>query len=57
MAEEGRPMETGYKRKRWKICDMCGSRELDFTYQKEWIRCENCGKIYSKGHEFAREIE
>jgi DNA-directed RNA polymerase subunit RPC12/RpoP len=53
---EVRLSESGYKRKRENICDRCGSRDLIYP-QKGWIKCEYCGRLFSKKHKFVKEIE
>jgi len=52
-----RMMESGYKRRRWPICDFCKSRDLNFQDVKGYVRCDNCGKLFAKKHKFEKVIE
>jgi len=49
--------ESGYKRRRWPVCDRCGSTDLDFIKIKGFVKCDSCGRLYSKKHVFERRIE
>jgi len=51
-----RPMESGYKRRHRRVCDKCRSWELDYSI-KGWIKCEKCGRLYSRKHKFEETIE
>jgi DNA-directed RNA polymerase subunit RPC12/RpoP len=33
------------------VCDRCGSRDL-VNVKDDLIKCNNCGKYYSKEHKF-----
>ena len=53
---ETRMMESGYKRRHLPVCDRCGSNDLNYSI-KNWVKCDNCGRLYSKKHKFDRVVE
>lgn len=53
---EPRISDSGYKRKHNKVCDVCGSSDLNYLI-KGWIKCDSCDRLYSRKHKFNTEVE
>jgi ribosomal protein L37AE/L43A len=41
----------GHIAEKGKVCEVCGSKELKLV-GKDYLKCENCGKLHSKKHKF-----